>query len=188
MHRSIHAGLAAVILFAVPAIAQEISVEMAPATTQISWTVNSALHLVHGTFKLKSGQLKFDPTTGAASGKIVVDVPSGESESGARDKRMHKEVLESAKFPEAIFTPDKVSGTLLTSGPSKMEFHGIFRVHGADHDMTLPTIVERKGSELAAAIDFKIPYVQWGMKDPSVVFLKVDKVMDMHVKTTVRVP
>ncbi len=188
MHRSIHAGLAAVILFAAPAIAQEISVEMAPATTQINWTVNSALHLVHGTFKLKSGQLKFDPATGAASGKIVVDVPSGESESGARDKRMHKEVLESAKFPEATFTPDKVIGTLSASGPSKMEFHGSFRVHGADHEMTLPTVVERKGNELVAAIDFKIPYVQWGMKDPSVVFLKVDKVMDMHVKTTVRVP
>ena len=157
---------------------------MSPATTRINWTVNSALHLVHGTFKLKSGWLKFDAAAGTASGKIVVDVPSGDSESSARDKRMHKEVLESAKFPEATFTPDKVSGTFADSGSSKLEFHGVLRIHGADHEMTLPAVVERKGNELSAGIDFRIPYVQWGMKDPSVVFLKVDKVMDVHVKCT----
>ncbi len=175
-------------LLAVPAVAEEISINFAPAQTQITWTVGSALHLVHGTFKLKSGQLKFDTATGKASGQIVVDTPSGDSESGARDKRMHKEVLESGKYPEASFTPDKVTGQLAPSGQSKLEFHGNFRLHGADHEMTLAATVDRNGNDLAAGIDFQIPYVKWGIKDPSVVFLKVEKVVDMHVKTTVRVP
>ena len=173
---------------ATPVQAQETTVDLAPAQTEVSWTVGSALHLVHGTFKLKSGQLRFDTGSGKASGQIVVDVPSGESGSEARDKRMHKEVLESAKYPEAVFVADKVSGQLAPTGQSKLEFHGTFKIHGADHEMTLPATIDRNGNELKANIECPIPYVKWGMKDPSVVFLKVEKVVNMHIKTTVRLP
>jgi len=185
---TIRRSFIALTILTVPALAEEISVTLLPAQTQVTWTVASALHTVHGTFQFKSGQLHFDTATGKASGQLVVDVPSGESGSEARDKRMHKEVLESAKYPEAVFTADKVSGQLAPAGPSKVEFHGTFKIHGAEHELTLPASIDRNGNELKASIEFSIPYVKWGMKDPSVVFLKVEKTVDMHVKTTVKLP
>ena len=58
-------------------------------------------------FKLKHGALQLDPA-GKISGEIVVDATSGDSGSGMRDRKMHKEVLESERYPEISFRPDRV--------------------------------------------------------------------------------
>jgi len=171
----------------VPLLAGEIALELAPAQTQVGWTLGDVLHTVHGTFRLKHGELHFDTATGEASGQFVVDVTSGDSGSGARDHRMHKEILESQKYPEATFTADHMQGSLAAAGPSHLEFHGVFRMHGAEHEMTLPAVVERNGEDLSASIDFTIPYVKWGMKNPSNFLLKVNDHVEIHVKTKAHV-
>jgi polyisoprenoid-binding protein YceI len=96
--------------------AGESTVELDPGRTSIGFTLDSVLHTVHGSFKLKRGSVKFDTGTGKASGEMLIDVTSGESGNGSRGKRMHKEILESARLPEAVFTPDHVSGDLAPSG------------------------------------------------------------------------
>jgi polyisoprenoid-binding protein YceI len=86
-----------------------------------AFTLPDVLHTVHGSFKVKRGSIQFDPSTGAASGEIVVDATSGQSGSEARDKRMHKNILESQKFPEITFVPSRIHGTVSASGESKVE-------------------------------------------------------------------
>lgn len=172
-------------LAGLPAAAQQISAELAPAQTQITWTLGDVLHTVHGTFKLKRGELHFDPSAGTAAGQIVVDVTSGESGSGARDRRMHNSVLESAKYPEATFTVDRVQGQLAPSGVSHLEFHGTFRIHGSGHEIAMPAVIERNGDDLTATVHFVIPYVKWGMRNPSNFLLKVNDHVEMDVKTRV---
>lgn len=167
--------------------AAENSVELDPARTTVSFTLGDVLHTVHGTFKLKRGALKFDSATGSASGEIVVDVASGNSGGGARDKRMHKEILESARYPEAVFTPDHVSGELAPHGESQIDLHGNFQIHGAGHELTLHFRAEVKNGELAASTGFVIPYVQWGMKNPSNFLLKVSDKVDLNVQAAGRV-
>ena len=88
------------------------------------------LHTVHGTFRLKQGSLRFDPASGRLTGEIVVDTKSGDSGSGMRDRKMHREVLESDRYPEITFRPDHVDGTLLPQGKSSVRVHGIFNMHG----------------------------------------------------------
>ncbi len=166
------------------AAASSVSLDLDPAKTEINFTLHDPLHTVHGTFKLKRGAISFDPDSGKASGEIVIDVASGESGSGARDKRMHKDVLESQKYPEAVFTPDRVDGKLPADGQGQIDVHGVFKIHGADHDLTLHLQVERAGVQYAVSTHFQIPYVQWGMKDPSNFLLKVDKTVEMEIKTS----
>jgi polyisoprenoid-binding protein YceI len=153
------------------------SLDLDPSKTEIQFTLHDVLHTVHGTFKIKRGSIYFAPDSGKASGEIVVDVTSGASGSNARDQRMHKEILESQRYPEATFTPDHIDG--------KQNVHGVFRIHGADHELTLHFQVERTGDQYTASTHFIIPYVQWGMKDPSNFVLKVDKTVEMDIKTTV---
>ena len=98
------------LLYTLPLAATETTVELDPARTTITFTLADVLHTVHGTFKLKRGSITFDSSTGKASGEILVDVASGNSGSGTRDKRMHREILESARYPEAVFTVNHVSG------------------------------------------------------------------------------
>jgi len=57
--------------------AQEAVVTLDPAATKIDFTLGATLHTVHGTFKLKSGEIRFDPATGKASGAVIVDATSG---------------------------------------------------------------------------------------------------------------
>ena len=172
---------------AVSAGAADYHLELAPDSTKINWTLGDVLHTVHGTFKLKRGDVHFDPDSGQASGEVVVDARSGESGSGARDGRMHKNVLESGKYPEATFAPDRVDGKVDLTGASSVKLHGMFTIHGAAHEITVPVAVTSKDGQLSAVIRFDVPYVAWGMKDPSTLFLKVNKQVEMEIQTTGRV-
>ena len=163
-------------------VAAENAIELDPARTSITFTLGDVLHTVHGSFKLKRGSLKFDSSTGSASGEIVVDVTSGDSGNGSRDKRMHKEILESARYPEATLTPDHVNGELMPSGESQLSVHGTFLIHGSSHEMTLPFLAEVKAAEVSATTTFVIPYVQWGMKNPSNFLLKVEDKVQMTIQ------
>ena len=164
----------------------ENSFELDPAKTEINFTLHDALHTVHGTFKLKRGSIHFDQARGKAGGELVIDVASGASGNGSRDKRMHKEILESLKYPEASFTPDSVKGRLDTEGESQLDLHGVFKIHGADHEMTLQLLVDALGGgQYKATSHFSIPYVEWGIKDPSNFLLRVDKQVLMEVKAAV---
>ena len=111
-----------------PVFAQETVLQLDPAQTHIQFTLSDVLHTVHGSFRLKRGSIHYDFASGNASGEIVIDAQSADSGSGARDKRMHKNVLESEKFPEIAFLPDHVEGSL-----AKAKVHGTFRIHGQDH-------------------------------------------------------
>ncbi len=158
--------------------------ELNPAKTEIAFTVSDTLHTVHGAFKLKRGSIRFDPETGKASGEIVIDVPSGASGSGMRDKRMQMEILESQKYPEAVFTPNHVDGRPAAQGASEVDAHGTIRIHGADHELTLHFKVVAEGGQYTASTHFTIPYVQWGMKSPSNFLLKVEDKVEMDVKAS----
>ena len=173
---AVSASLAAMIL-APASRAQEFIVQIDPAQTRIEFSLGGTMHTVHGKFALKESAIRFDPSTGKIGGAIVVDATSGESGNRGRDGRMHREILESVKFPEIVFTPTQMTGVLAAEGSSKVEVSGRFRLHGQDHDVTLPIDVNADGKNLQIATHLDIPYVQWGLKNPSNFFLRVaDKV------------
>src|SRR5712671_5372391 len=99
------------LLLASYAVAQQKTFTLDPAQTKVNFTVDSTLHTVHGDFRLKRGSIQFDNATGQAGGEIVVDAASGESGSDGRDKKMHKDVLESQKYAVIVFTPEHIKGT-----------------------------------------------------------------------------
>jgi polyisoprenoid-binding protein YceI len=152
-----------------------------------AFTLSDVLHTVHGTFKVKSGSIQFDPATGAASGEIVVDATSGDSGSGARDKKMHQNIIESKKFPEIVFVPSLVRGTVNASGESKVEIDGTFTIHGASHPLTASAVVTASGDRLQTKVHFVVPYVSWGMKNPSTLFLKVGETVDIDLDASGRI-
>ena len=163
--------------------AQPITVNLDPAQTKIEWTLGDVLHTVHGSFKMRSGSVTFDPKSGDASGEIIVDATSGESGNHARDKKMHKEILESQRYPEIIFSPKHVMGKLADQGTSNIQVQGVFHVHGADHDLTLSLPVEKSGDAVKASTRFIVPYQDWGMKNPSTFLLKVENKVSISISS-----
>jgi polyisoprenoid-binding protein YceI len=152
-----------------------------PAKSAVHFTLGAVLHTVHGTFRIKNGTLRFDPGSGKMSGQIAVDVRSGNTGEATRDRQMHANVLESDRFPDAVFLPDRVNGRVASSGEFEVEVHGAMRVHGGDHEMTIPVRVRIQDGLVTARAKFAVPYVAWGMKDPSNVLLRVDKSVNVEV-------
>jgi polyisoprenoid-binding protein YceI len=146
-----------------------------PATTAIHWTLNTTVHTVHGTFLLKDGSIHIDPATGNLAGLIVIDATSGESGDSSRDSRMHSVVLESAKYPTITFRPTHIDGKFDLSLPGPIVVDGIMNLHGQDHSMQMTVDLHPRDAAIASHTHFTIPFVAWGLKDPSVMMFRTDK-------------
>lgn len=176
--------LVAIIFLALPPIkaaAQDSTFHLDPQRTTINFTLGDVLHTVHGTFHLKEGTLRLAAASGKLTGEVVVDARSGESGNGMRDRKMHKEVLESDRYPEITFRPDRVDGEVTTQGKSSVRVHGIFTIHGSDHELTVPAEVQMAPGYWTATLHFAVPYAQWGMKNPSTMFLRVSESVDIDL-------
>ena len=167
--------------------AQPTVIELDPAQTQIAFTLGTLLHTVHGSFHLKQGTIRFDPVTGKAGGAIVVDATTGDSGNGSRDSKMHKSIIESPRFPEIAFTPDSVAGALAGPSPWHVKVHGSFKIHGVEHEMVLPVEAQVGPDHFTATMLFAIPYVSWGMKNPSTFVLRVDPQVAIEIHAAGRV-
>jgi polyisoprenoid-binding protein YceI len=178
--RAIVLGLGVVVLLVISAAAQEQTFQIDPAQSTVKFTLGDVLHTVHGSFALKHGELQVQPT-GKLSGEIVVDATSGNSGSGMRDRKMNKEVLESARYPEIDFRPDRFDGEVAAQGKSSVMVHGMFSIHGTAREVTVPAQVERDGDHWTANVHFTVPYAKWGMKNPSTLFLKVNDTVEIDL-------
>jgi len=161
--------------------AQQKTFTLDPAQTKVNFTVDSTLHTVHGDFRLKRGSIEFDNATGQAGGEIVVDSASGRSGSDGRDKKMHKDVLESPKYSDIVFTPQHVKGTVAAEGKSQIEVEGTLTMHGKSKPATLPLEVQLQGGAGTADGSFTVKYQEWGMKSPSTFILRVSDKVEIHV-------
>jgi polyisoprenoid-binding protein YceI len=167
---------------------RDLVMEFAPAQTSVKFTLGDILHTVHGTFNLKSGTVHFNPASGAISGEILVDATSGNSGGASRDNKMHKDILESARYREITFLPDRVEGKVESQGHSTIQVHGLFGIHGATHEITVPVQVEMAPDRWVATAHFVVPYVQWGMKNPSTFVLRVNQTVDIDLHAAGAIP
>jgi polyisoprenoid-binding protein YceI len=166
----------------------EIDLNFVPAKTTINFTLGDVLHTVHGSFDVKHGAIHFDPGTNRIAGEILVDAASGHSGSDSRDKKMHKDILESARYPDIVFRPDRLEGQVTAAGVSTVQAHGIFAIHGADHEITIPVRVKMSPGHWTATSHFVVPYVAWGMKNPSTFVLRVDQSVDIDIQASGETP
>ena len=162
--------------------ASEIVLGIDPAQSKVRWALGSTVHTVHGFFAFKKGNLHLDTSPGKANGEIVVDATSGNSGIDSRDKKMHKEVLESGQYAEVVFRPDRVEGKITPQGTFAVQVHGLFVLHGHEHELTVPVKAELAGDHWAGSAKFSIPFIDWGLKNPGNFFLKVNHAVEIELE------
>lgn len=176
--------LCLVLLAVLPSAAAERVLTFDPGSSSVRFTLDATLHTVHGTLKVTRGRVRFDAVPGPASGEVVVDAVSGATGNDGRDKKMHEQVLLSAKYPEIVFVPRQTSGDLPASGKGTLTVDGVMRVAGTEHAVTLPLQVEVEGATVRVTSTFQVPYVAWGLDDPSVFLLRVGKEVAVEVEAS----
>jgi polyisoprenoid-binding protein YceI len=174
----------ALLLIAAPAILQaqdktQNKLSLDTARSEVHFTLTDSLHTVKGTFSLQQGDITFDPATGKASGSIVVDALSGKSGNSVRDHRMAKDELKAPDYKTVAFAPTRFAGTFNPTGDSALQVHGLFTLLGTPHEIDVPMQVQVSGSQIHAVGSFVVPYIQWGLKDPSTFMIKVEK--EVHI-------
>lgn len=54
-------------------------------------------------------------------------------------------------------------------------------MHGADHVLNVPTQATLKDDQWKGTATFEVPYIEWGLKNPSNFLLKVKPVVEVQL-------
>lgn len=176
------ASIALLLLLALPAAASERTLQLDPEATTVSFTLGATGHDVEGHLFMSQGDVTFDDAGGSASGEIAIDARKAETGNAKRDKTMHNKVLESESHPLIVFRPQKLAGEIATQGQSEVELIGTLTLLGEDHPLTMPAIVTIDGEDVEATATFTVPFIEWGLHDPSILFLRVAKEVEVTVE------
>jgi polyisoprenoid-binding protein YceI len=169
------AVLALAVMLAPAARAQHQTFAVNPDTSEVKITLKTTHEVVNGAFHLQSGVVEFDRGNPKMSGSVVVLAGSGKTGNGSRDKKMNKEILQVEQHATVSFEPKSYTGVIAPSGDSTIQVTGIFTLLGAPHEITIPMLIHLEGSTATAKAHFVLPYIQWGLKDPSFLFWKAEK-------------
>ncbi len=181
------AALAFAVVFAPAAFAQHQTFAVNPGASQVKMTLNTTHEIVNGIFHVQSGSVEFDRSAPKMAGSVVVAAGSGNTGNDSRDKKMNKDILKVNQFATVSFEPKTYSGAIAASGESAIQVTGIFTLLGTPHEITVPMQVRIDGATATAKAHFVIPYVQWGLKNPSFLIWKADNdvAIDLNLVGTI---
>jgi len=167
---------------AFPLSAQMLTFQLDPAKTSVQFTFGATLHTVRGSLRAKQGTVRFDPATGTASGWILLDATSAQTGNSRRDHKMHEKILESRRFPDILFNVERISGSVHRTGHSDLQLHGTLEMHGTRRPIALPATATVNGDQVTATGVLILPYMDWGLADPSFFLLRVSKEVRIEIK------
>ena len=151
-------------------------------TTRVRFVLDATLHSVHGTATLLPAELTVGPDQGELHGDLIVDARTAETGNVRRDRVMHRKVLESERYPGIMMSLSSFDGDLAMEGASRVRVLGDIEIHGSRHPVELDVDVSILGDEIQLTTRFMVPYVEWGMKDPSKLVLRVAKQVSVEVE------
>jgi polyisoprenoid-binding protein YceI len=181
------AAFALVFMLAPGALAQHQTFVVNLDASEVKITLKTTHELVNGTFRVQSGSIEFDPSTPKMRGSVVVLAGSGKTGNDSRDKKMNKDILEVEQHATVSFEPKTYTGALAPSGDSTIQVTGTLTLLGAPHEITVPMLVHLDATSTTAKAHFVVPYVQWGLKNPSFMFWKADNdvAIDLNLVGTI---
>ncbi len=168
--------LAFAVILAPAALAQHQTFAVNPDASEVKIKLNTTHEVVNGTFHIQSGSIEFDRSAPKMSGLVTVLAGSGKTGNESRDKKMNKDILKVDQYTTVSFAPKTYAGTIVPSGDSTIQVSGVFTLLGDPHDLTVPIQIHMDGSKatVTATAQFIVPYVQWGLKNPSFMFWKAE--------------
>ena len=162
------------VILAPAALAQHRIFVINPDASQAKITLNTTHEIVNGVFNVQSGSIEFDPSSHSMAGTVIVLAASGKTGNNSRDKKMYKDILKVEQYATVSFQPKTYTGAIAPSGDSNIQVTGIFTLLGTPHQITIPMQVHLDGAAATAKAHLVVPYVQWGLKNPSFLIWKAD--------------
>jgi polyisoprenoid-binding protein YceI len=169
-----------------------------PAASQVAYHVGetffennrftTAVGITHGV----EGDIYIDRVHPAQSrvGPITVDISQFTSDSARRDRAIRRRWLESAKYPQAVFTPAAIEGLpqSYTEGRDiPVAIAGTLRVRDAVRPVTFKGTVRLQGDVLTGRATATILMTDFGFDPPSILgFLRAENQVMLEFQFTAR--
>lgn len=171
-----------------PASAAEMLVlQLDPERTSVDFLLDATMHTVHGHLGSASGRIAFDPASALATGELVIDLADAETGVSRRDRKMHEKILETDRYPTAVFRVNRLDlPQSLQQGRNELQLHGELELRGARHAVAVPAVAILDGDRITATAWLEIPYIDWGLEDPSFFVLRVAKTVRVEIETAGR--
>jgi polyisoprenoid-binding protein YceI len=155
-------------------LAQRQTFVVSPYASEVKIALKTTHELVNGNFHVQAGLIEFDRSSPKMSGSVVVLAGSGKTGNDSRDKKMNKDILRVEQYATVSFEPKTYTGAIALSGDSTIQVTGNFTLLGTPHEITIPILVHLEGTTATAKAHLVVPYVQWGLKNPSFLIWKAD--------------
>ena len=161
-----------------PAAAQEFVI--VPTESQVIYRVgetliadNNRFNMAVGTTQAIRGAVTVDRVNPRASriGPITIDISQFQSNVARRDNAIRRQWLESAKFPDAEFTPMQIEGLpaqYVDGRPIPLRITGTLRVRNVPRPTTFDATVTLTGQQLTGQATTKVLMTDFGFTPPDI--------------------
>jgi polyisoprenoid-binding protein YceI len=176
-------------IFVAVLVAQATSYRIDPAACVAGFDLKATGHTVHGTTANVTGEVVVKPDTADAlklSGKISIGAASLATGNDKRDATMHSKSLLVSSFPTIVFEPERFtpSGPAAPSGAIVGTLTGRITIRGQSRPQKMSATLTPRGDRIVAAGTFDVPWLEFGVPDPSFFVVRVEKVAHAHFNAT----
>ncbi|MDQ2951441.1 MAG: YceI family protein [Chloroflexota bacterium] len=129
-----------------------------------------------------TGTLTFNPDgTFAPGSRIVVDMTKLHSDQSLRDRWLQLFGVETNKFKESVFVPERATGLpapLPQSGSWTFALDGALTVHGTPKAVSWKATAKRDGRDLTGTATATVRWSDFGLEKPQAAVTQVVSVSD----------
>lgn len=177
--------IAALILAAV--VVGPTTFQIDPEQAQAGFELKATMHTVHGTTHRVSGEVRALPDEGGAlalSGRIEVEAGSLDTSNEKRDAKMHGTSLDVARFPTITLEPDRFAPSALPGPDGRVSgrLTGRLTIRETTRPVTIEATLTVKGTGIEVTGRFDVAWAEFGIPDPSFLFVRIDKVAHAHFR------
>lgn len=184
--------VAAAIVGGAPASGVELQVDKTQKNL-VKFTSHAQIETFSGTTDKIDGYViwpgdELKPDTVPADNKVYFEVQLDGLDTGIglRNRHMRENYLETDKYPMARYTGTVGKVDSSQSNANQVTTSGKFSIHGVDRPVTITGLVSKQGDHLRVTSGFDVKLTDYGIKVPSMMFLKLNEVirivLDFNVK------
>jgi len=158
------------------AVALETVYRVNPAKAEAGFDLKATLHTVHGSTNQVKGEVRArEEAEGvlALSGKIEVVAATLDTGNSSRDKKMRGESLAVEQYPVLSLAPERFD-------PKTGTLTGALTIRGVTKPTTIAAKLETKGDRILVTGTFDVPWLDFGVPDPSFAIVSVAKIAHAH--------
>jgi polyisoprenoid-binding protein YceI len=158
------------------AVALETVYRVNPAKADAGFDLKATLHTVHGQTNQVKGEVRVREEADGVlslSGTIEIVAATLDTGNSSRDKTMRNDSLAVEQYPVISLQParyDPKSGTLT----------GALTIRGVTKPTTIAAKLTPQGDRILATGTFDVPWLDFGVPDPSFAIVRVEKIAHAH--------